>query len=71
MVEKVAELAKERGFKVETTDGTKMWFEDGWVLIRASGTEPIIRIFAESKKVGNVNKYIEIAKGLMSSVKIE
>lgn len=35
--------------KVDTTDGVKIWYEDGWVLIRPSGTEPIIRIFAESK----------------------
>jgi phosphomannomutase/phosphoglucomutase len=27
----------------------KIWYEDGWVLIRPSGTEPIIRIFAESR----------------------
>jgi phosphoglucosamine mutase len=24
-------------------------FEDGWVLVRASGTEPLIRITAEAK----------------------
>ncbi|MDI6888857.1 MAG: phosphoglucosamine mutase [Methanocellales archaeon] len=35
--------------KVDTTDGVKLWYDDGWVLVRASGTEPIIRIFAESK----------------------
>ncbi|MDY0386529.1 MAG: phosphoglucosamine mutase [Methanolobus sp.] len=35
--------------KVDTTDGVKVWYDDGWVLIRPSGTEPIIRIFAESK----------------------
>ncbi|MCL7411174.1 MAG: phosphoglucosamine mutase [Methanosarcinaceae archaeon] len=35
--------------KVDTTDGVKIWYDEGWVLIRPSGTEPIIRIFAESK----------------------
>ncbi|MGB3908651.1 MAG: phosphoglucosamine mutase [Methanomethylovorans sp.] len=35
--------------KIDTTDGVKIWYEDGWVLIRPSGTEPIIRIFAESR----------------------
>ncbi len=35
--------------KVDSTDGVKVWYDDGWVLIRPSGTEPIIRIFAESK----------------------
>ncbi|MBC7110144.1 MAG: phosphoglucosamine mutase [Archaeoglobi archaeon] len=31
------------------TDGARIDFEDGWVLIRPSGTEPIARIFAEGK----------------------
>ena len=35
--------------EVDTRDGVKVWYNDGWVLIRPSGTEPIIRIFAESK----------------------
>ena len=37
------------GRTIDTTDGVKIWYEDGWVLIRPSGTEPIIRIFAEAK----------------------
>ncbi|WP_456368900.1 phosphoglucosamine mutase [Geoglobus sp.] len=31
------------------TDGARIDFEDGWLLIRPSGTEPIARIFAEAK----------------------
>ena len=38
------------GHKLDTTDGVKIWYEDGWVLIRPSGTEPIFRVFAEAKK---------------------
>jgi len=34
---------------VSSIDGTKLNFEDGWLLIRASGTEPKIRITAEAK----------------------
>ncbi|MET1124785.1 MAG: phosphoglucosamine mutase [Archaeoglobaceae archaeon] len=30
-------------------DGARIDYEDGWVLIRPSGTEPIARIFAEGK----------------------
>jgi phosphomannomutase/phosphoglucomutase len=33
-----------------TTDGFKVVFDDGsWVLVRPSGTEPLIRVFAEAK----------------------
>ncbi|MFC2038534.1 phosphoglucosamine mutase [Chloroflexota bacterium] len=34
---------------VNNIDGTRLRFEDGWLLIRASGTEPKIRITAEAK----------------------
>ncbi len=37
------------GYKIDTTDGVKIWYEDGWILMRPSGTEPIFRIFAEAK----------------------
>jgi phosphomannomutase/phosphoglucomutase len=35
--------------RVLTLDGVKAIFPDGWVLLRPSGTEPLFRIFAESK----------------------
>jgi phosphomannomutase len=41
----------ERKFKNEditTIDGLKIDFNDGWVHLRKSNTEPIIRIYAES-----------------------
>jgi len=38
--------------KVDRTDGLKLWYPDGWILIRPSGTEPLIRIYAESSTAG-------------------
>jgi len=35
--------------KVDTTDGVKVYFEEGWALVRPSGTEPIFRIYSEAK----------------------
>ena len=35
--------------KVAEYDGTKVYFEnDNWALLRFSGTEPLLRIFAEA-----------------------
>ena len=48
-MERVTAAVLEGAEKVDTTDGVKIWYDDGWVLIRPSGTEPIVRIFAESK----------------------
>lgn len=49
IMEKVKADVTTTRMKVDATDGIKIWYEDGWVLIRPSGTEPIIRIFAESR----------------------
>jgi phosphomannomutase/phosphoglucomutase len=35
--------------KVDTTDGVKIFFGEGWTLVRPSGTEPIFRMFSEAK----------------------
>ncbi len=35
--------------KIDRTDGLKIWVDDkSWILLRPSGTEPLIRVFAES-----------------------
>lgn len=35
-------------YNIDTTDGVKILRDDGWIIIRPSGTEPIFRCFAES-----------------------
>ena len=48
-----------KGLKVNTIDGAKIWFEDGSaILIRPSGTEPIYRLYAESKTEKTAAKLI-------------
>jgi phosphomannomutase len=37
-----------RNEKVNTLDGLRIDFADGWVHVRKSNTEPILRIFAEA-----------------------
>ncbi len=44
---RLRELAADR--KVDATDGVKVYGEGGWVLVRPSGTEAILRIYAEGK----------------------
>ena len=46
----LTKLLKDAGTdNVDTTDGLKIFLDDGWVLVRPSGTEPIFRIFSEAK----------------------
>jgi len=44
--------------EVDNTDGVKLYMNDGWVLMRPSGTEPIFRVYSESK---NKNRAEELA----------
>ena len=47
--------------KVETGDGYKLFFDDSWVLVRASGTEPLIRFYAEADSMYRVNSLLKAA----------
>ena len=37
--------------RVSYLDGCKVYFDDAWVIIRFSGTEPRVRIFAEADTI--------------------
>lgn len=51
--------------RIDETDGLKLFLEDGWVLVRASGTEPLIRIFAESRTETTARKYADEYRALV------
>jgi len=42
-------VTKVKALTIETIDGVKIIRDDGWILIRPSGTEPLYRCFAEGK----------------------
>ena len=54
-----------KGEKTDLTDGIKVYRPEGWVLIRMSGTEPIIRVFAESRTDDGAKKLAEYGVGLV------
>jgi alpha-D-glucose phosphate-specific phosphoglucomutase len=54
---------------VNRMDGLKLVLEDrGWLLIRPSGTEPILRIYAESSNDDRLRGFLEQGKNLVSTV---
>jgi len=51
--------------RIDTKDGYKFYLEDGWLLIRPSGTEPLIRFYAEASSMSIVNEVLENAMKLL------
>jgi len=41
------------------TDGVRIDYEDSWILIRPSGTEPIVRVFAEAKSKKKAQELVD------------
>ena len=55
--------------EVKSYDGVKFISEDGsWLMLRSSGTEPILRIYAESKSADDAQKLLKLGKRLTEQV---
>jgi alpha-D-glucose phosphate-specific phosphoglucomutase len=56
----VSSIAGIKVAKLDTTDGFRyMLSDDSWLLIRFSGTEPLIRVYAEGNTTEQVQKLLE------------
>jgi len=50
--------------KFSGLDGCKYHFEGGWLLIRASGTEPVLRLYCEADSLEKVDRVLDFAASL-------
>jgi len=62
----VAALVAERYDDVSTLDGVRVGTEDGWLLVRASGTQPLIRVTAEARSAERADDLFEEARALVA-----
>ena len=63
------EIKTTTDFKLDLTDGVKILKDDGWVIIRPSGTEPIFRCFAECDTQQKADEMTEWGLGLIKKYK--
>jgi phosphomannomutase len=63
----VDEIAGVRVERVSYRDGIKFYFaNDNWLLLRFSGTEPLLRIFTEADSEERAEALIAWAKGMIA-----
>jgi len=71
---RMKELAKTETFagrkvaRIETLDGVKLNFDDeSWILFRPSGTEPLLRIYAEGRTFDQVELLLQAGQDIIQS----
>ena len=67
VLEEFSKMDEIAGFKIskkDFKDGVKLYLEDGrtWVLVRPSGTEPLLRIYIESDSQNKIDKISDFVK---------
>ncbi|MXR40753.1 phosphoglucosamine mutase [Halobaculum sp. WSA2] len=67
----VETLARERyeSDRIETLDGVRVSFPEGWILVRASGTQPLVRLTAEARSAETTDDLLSEARALVSTAR--
>jgi len=66
VIERLKTMFEEKGFRILDIDGVKAQDENGWVLLRPSNTEPLIRIFAEGKTQAKLMQLLELSQKILN-----
>lgn len=60
-------ICAKRVVDIDRRDGVKLCLEgDAWVMMRPSGTEPLVRIYAEAETMDEVNQLLEAASKIVT-----
>lgn len=58
-------VAREFRGDVSESDGVRVDFSGGWLLVRASGTEPAVRLTCEHRNKGELEKIFSKAERIV------
>lgn len=61
----VEETARNADIPLDTTDGYRLDYDSSWVLVRPSGTEPLIRIYAEAEDHERAEELVAWIRGAL------
>jgi phosphomannomutase len=60
VLRRISEIFAEK--ELDLTDGVKIFFSSGWLHIRPSRNEPVIRVIAESRIPEEAEKFLQLGK---------
>ncbi len=64
-----AEIAEQKVVEISASDGVKyILADDSWLLIRPSGTEPVLRVYAEGRSEETVQALLKYGESVAESV---
>ncbi|WP_049980227.1 phosphoglucosamine mutase [Halolamina rubra] len=66
IVERIVEAMPDGDDRITTVDGARVDVDEGWFLIRASGTEPLVRITAEARDHDRMETLLATAEKLVT-----
>ncbi|WP_226022616.1 phosphoglucosamine mutase [Halomicrobium salinisoli] len=69
VMDRVASLVADEFDDVRTLDGVRVDLGDAWFLVRASGTQPLVRITAEARESDRADDAFETAAGLVADAR--
>ena len=69
VMERVTEAVTKTYDDVTTLDGVRVALSDGWFLIRASGTQPLVRVTAQARDTEQARTYLTEAKSLVEDAR--
>ena len=68
VVAKATEFFKAQGYEVNTIDGARIEFPDGWGLVRASNTSPMLVMRCEAETKKRLNEIRKIVEGKVAEL---
>jgi phosphomannomutase len=67
VVDLIAEHYLKSDAKIDRLDGARILDDEGWILIRSSNTEPVIKVIVEGYHVDSFKKKSEEIFGILRS----
>ncbi len=61
-------VARSADAELDTTDGYRLEFDDGWVLARPSGTEPVVRVYGEARNPDRAGELVDLFLDALAEV---